>query len=80
LTEVPAAFRGYALRALAARAVVDGVIDAASLGRCANSVLLEPSAWSAWGSREDTLTRFRRLWHVLVLGRVDPDDEVPPIR
>lgn len=80
LTEVPAAFRGCALRALAARAAVDGVIDAASLGACANSLTVEPPAWSDWGSREDTLTRIRRLWHLLVLGRVDPDDEAPPIR
>ena len=33
----------------------------------ANSLELEPEAWEGWALRENILTQFRRLWHVLVL-------------
>ena len=71
-SKVPAVFRGYSLTALARRAALDGVIDAASLGACANSLELDPEAWSGWGTQQDVLTTLRRLWHVLVLGGDDP--------
>jgi hypothetical protein len=78
--EVPPAFRGYALKNLASRAAVNGAIDAATLGACANCLELEPSAWMGWGPYDEMLTRFRRLWHVLVLGHVTPLDQSGPVR
>jgi hypothetical protein len=65
--EVPVVFRGYPVRPLAKRIAGQGVLDAANIGAAANSVELEPKAWEGWASHEDTLTQFRRLWHVLVL-------------
>jgi len=57
---------------LAERIAGQGVLDAANIGAMANSLELEPEAWKAWASHEDTLTQFRRLWHVLVVNGV-PD-------
>lgn len=73
-SQVPESFRGYPVRALAKRAARGGVVDAATLGECANSFELHPDAWDGWSSR-DVLTQFRRLWHVLVLG--ERADSVP---
>lgn len=80
LAEVPPVFRGYALKELASRAAVNGAIDAAALGACANSFELEPSAWMGWGPYDEMLTRLRRLWHVLVLGHVTALDQSGPVR
>jgi hypothetical protein len=72
MNRVPALFREYSLTELAERAAVDGVIDAITLGACANSFELESEEWSSWGSHDEMLTALRRLWHVLVLGGRDP--------
>lgn len=66
--KVPDVFREYAVRPLAELIAGRGILDAANIGAMANSLELEPEAWKGWASREDTLTQFRRLWHVLVLG------------
>jgi hypothetical protein len=52
---------------LAERIAGDGLLDAANIGAAANYVKLDPEAWRGWGSDDDILTQFRRLWHVLVL-------------
>jgi hypothetical protein len=65
--EVPDIFRDYPVRSLAERIAGDGMLDAANIGAAANSVKLDPKAWRGWASDDDTLTQFRRLWHVLVL-------------
>jgi hypothetical protein len=70
VTSVPDTFRGYRVRRLAERIVGDGddrTLDAAKIGAAANSLLLHPSVWDPWGSLDDVLTQFRRLWHVVVL-------------
>ena len=64
---VPDFFRGYPVRPLAERIAGQGILDAAKIGAVANTVELEPEAWKDWAPYEDTLTQFRRLWHVLVL-------------
>ena len=70
--KVPDVFREYRVRPLAERIAGQGVLDAANIGAMANSLELEPEAWKGWASHEDTLTQFRRLWHVLVVNGV-PD-------
>jgi hypothetical protein len=61
------------MRPLAKRIAGQGILDAANIGAAANSVEFEPKAWKDWASHEDTLTQFRRLWHVLVLyGTTNP--------
>jgi hypothetical protein len=65
--QVPDVFRNYPVRPLAERIAGEGILDAAKIGAAANTLELEPQAWKAWASYEDTLTQFRRLWHVLVL-------------
>jgi len=65
--QVPEVFRDYPVRPLAERIAPHGILDAAKIGARANSLELEPEAWEGWASYEDTLTQFRRLWHVLVL-------------
>jgi hypothetical protein len=67
VSSVPDSFRGYPVRPLAERIAGDGMLDAANIGAAANSVTLDPDAWKDWASTDDTLTQFRRLWHVLVL-------------
>src|SRR5262249_36585275 len=64
---VPNVFRDYSVRPLAERIASQGNLDAANIGTVANSLELEPNAWKDWASYEETLTQFRRLWHVLVL-------------
>lgn len=66
-SEVPEEFRGFSIRALAARVAVDGILNAANVGAAANSLIQNPDAWESGGTREELLTQFRRLWHVLVL-------------
>jgi len=65
--EVPEVFRDYPVRPLAERAAPAGLLDAAIVGAAANTLEFEPQSWSGWASRDDILTQFRRLWHVLVL-------------
>lgn len=67
LADVPLSFRGYAEQALAEQAAKHGHIDAASLGQLENRLRSQPEIWPAWGGQEQMLTRFRRLWHILVL-------------
>jgi hypothetical protein len=82
VSKVPAVFRDYPVRSLAERIAGQGVLDAAKIGAAANSVEFEPKGWKDWAPYEDTLTQFRRLWHVLVLNGVpnaplQPTDEEP---
>ena len=63
----PEVFRGYPSRDLAEHIAPGGTIDAAVLGRAENAFVRAPDEWCRWGTRSDVLTRFRRLWHVLVL-------------
>lgn len=73
VTDVPAHFRGYALTALAERAARNGVVDAASIGEAANAADRDPEGWGNGDSLDETRTRFRRLWHALVLHGVPRD-------
>lgn len=74
VSRVPDVFRGYPVRPLAERIAGQGILDPAKIGAAANSLELEPEAWESWASYGDTLTQFRRLWHVLVLNG-GPDEE-----
>jgi hypothetical protein len=65
--KVPDVFRGYPVRPLAERIAAGGVLDPANIGAMANSFALDPEAWRDWASSDDTLTQFRRLWHVIVV-------------
>jgi hypothetical protein len=65
--DVPAHFRGYALTDLARRAGRDGLVDAASIGEAANAAERDPDGWGNGDSLDELRTRFRRLWHALVL-------------
>ncbi len=65
--DVPAHFRGYALTDLAERAARDGLLDAAAIGEAANAAESDPEAWRDGDSVDEMRTRFRRLWHALVL-------------
>jgi len=67
VAEVPQRFRGYEVQALAQRVAGEGLLDAAALGEVANTLALDPNSWRGWGTEDEILTRFRRLWHVLVL-------------
>lgn len=64
--QVPDDFRGPAMRPLAARIAVDGMIDAAVIGAAEATVHTEPAEWRDWGSRDETLQHLKQLWHVLV--------------
>lgn len=64
--EVPEHFRDYAIGPLARRVHRAGIIDAAAIGDGSNAFHHAPADWSELGSRDDALTTFRRLWHVLV--------------
>ena len=79
--DVPAHFRGYALTDLAARAARGGLLDAAAIGEAANAADRDPARWRNGDSLDEMRTRFRRLWHALVLygaPRVDFVDGLPP--
>jgi hypothetical protein len=67
VANVPEYFRDYAVKPLAQRIAGQGMLDAAKIGIAANSLLQEPKSWKGWGTYNDILTQFRRLWHVLVL-------------
>jgi len=67
VSAVPAVFRDYPVRPLAERIAGRGILDPANIGAAANSLEIEPKAWENWASYDDTLTQFRRLWHILVL-------------
>lgn len=63
----PEEFRGFETRRVAERVAVEGVVDAASLGAGENAFRVAPGAWQDFGSESEVLTKFRRVWHVLVL-------------
>lgn len=68
--DVPGDFRGPRMVPLARRvarfcAVADR-LDAATLGRAAESLEREPQAWSDWGTPRETWQHIKQLWHVLV--------------
>jgi hypothetical protein len=65
--DVPAHFRGYALTDLAERAARHGLLDAAAIGEAANAAERDPEGWRNGDSLDEMRTRFRRLWHALVL-------------
>ena len=65
--KTPNVFRDCPIRALAERIAGQGVLDAANIGKEANSLYLKPETWKGWASHEEILAQFRRLWHVLVL-------------
>ena len=65
--DVPDDFRGPAMPRLAQRiAGMDGVLDAAVIGRAAASLHQEPAQWQEWGSYAESLRLLRQLWHVVV--------------
>jgi hypothetical protein len=45
---------------------MDGILDAAVIGRAAASLSHDPAEWSEWGDYFDALRILRQLWHVLV--------------
>jgi hypothetical protein len=64
---VPDDFRGPAMPRLAQRlAGIDGLLNAAVIGRAAASLHKEPESWRDWSPREDALQHLKQLWHVLV--------------
>ncbi len=63
----PDEFRGFEIRRVAERVAVAGRVDAASLGAGENDFRTNPEAWHGFGSTSEILTKFRRVWHVLVL-------------
>lgn len=65
--EFPDEFRGFGVRPVAERVATAGVVDAAALGAGENDYRTNPEAWQGFGSMSETLTMFRRVWHVLVL-------------
>jgi hypothetical protein len=77
VSKVPDVFRDYPVRPLAERIAPQGILNAANIGAAANSVVFEPKAWKDWASHEDTLTQFRRLWHVVVLNG-EPNTPLQP--
>ena len=69
--EVPPDFRGPRMPALAERvseryARSAPTIDAVAIGRAAESLHRDPSAWQDWATPEETLQHLKQLWHVLV--------------
>jgi len=69
--DVPDDFRGPRMVPLAERvdrsfAAVHGQLDAATIGRAAQSLQREPETWSDWGTFEESLQHLKQLWHVLV--------------
>lgn len=65
--EVPETFRDYPTRRLAERISTGAPIDAPAIGAAENDFVLNPEAWSSFGSPSEIRTCFRRLWHALVL-------------
>lgn len=65
--EFPDEFRGFGTRRVAERVAVKGLVDAAGLGAGENDYRMNPETWPGFGSTSETLTMFRRVWHVLVL-------------
>ena len=45
---------------------MDGLLDAAVIGRAAAALHHNPEQWSEWGDYMDGLRLLRQLWHVLV--------------
>ena len=73
--EIPSDFRGPRMRPLAERISETGELDAATLGRAAQSLMREPARWQDWGTEAETWQHLKQLWHVLVRfgrGRAEP--------
>jgi hypothetical protein len=71
IEEVPSNFRGEEMPSLA-RSVAERVgtrplLDAATIGQAAVSIVTNPEQWQAWGSVDDALQRVKYLWHILVV-------------
>ncbi len=67
VSKVPNLFRDFPIRSLAERIAGQGILDAANIGKEANSLYLKPEEWEGWASHVEILAQFRRLWHVVVL-------------
>ena len=67
VANVPDTFRGYAVKPLAARIAGQGTLNAAKIGAAANTLQLNPESWKDWGTHDNIITQFRKLWDVLVL-------------
>jgi len=65
-SEVPADFRGPTMPSLAERVAVDGVVDAAAIGRAAADLVRAPGGWADRGDHSAVLQELKLLWHVLV--------------
>jgi hypothetical protein len=68
---VPDDFRGPRMTPLADLvdrrfAAVKGELDAATVGRAAASLHLEPDTWADWAPPDQTFQELKQLWHVLV--------------
>lgn len=79
VAEVPETFRGYPTKAMAKRIVRDGMLNAAKIGAASNSFYQDPESWMEFGTYQDIITCFRRIWHVLVkCGRpINPSPSTP---
>ena len=71
LEDVPRDFRGPRMVPLAERvdrsfALVRGRLDAATVGRAAQSLQREPETWRDCGTFEECLQQMKQLWHCLV--------------
>jgi hypothetical protein len=64
--DFPAGLRGPSVPPLA-RALGPPVIDAAVVGRAAQSVVRDPSAWARFGDPGEVLQLLKYVWHILVL-------------
>lgn len=65
ISEVPMDFRGPTMPSLAARVAPDCMLDVAKIGKAAEALRRNPSAWADRGSEKDVLQELKLLWHVL---------------
>jgi hypothetical protein len=65
-SEVPSDFRGPRMPRLAERISNGAAFDAATLGRAAHSLRVEPETWQDWDSPAETWQHIKQIWHVLV--------------
>jgi hypothetical protein len=71
IEKVPSDFRGEEMPSLAkfvaAHVGTRPLIDAATIGQAAVSVVTDPQQWQEWGTVDDALQRLKYLWHILVV-------------